>query len=84
MGKSEGTAFKVDGRGPITEGGDAEGLKNIGVEGRVVESTARGMARPRRSNLRRGEGIREPSGSHSAVSSQALHLIMGEAAGTIS
>ena len=50
MGKSEGASFKVDRRGAFTEGGDAEGSEDIGVEGRVVESTLKGMARPRRTN----------------------------------
>lgn len=45
MGKSEGTTFKVDRRGAITEGGDAEGSEDIGVEDGLVESAPRGMAR---------------------------------------
>ena len=83
MGKSEGSTFKVDRGGAVTEGGDAEGPEDIGVEGRMVEPTPRGMVRLRQSNVRRGEGVCEPSGLHSAFPSRALHSIMGEATGTI-
>ena len=84
MGKSEGATFKVDRGGTITEGGDAAGPEDVGMEGRVVESMPRGMAGPGWTNPRRGEGIREPPGSHSAIPSGALHPIVGEAAGPIS
>ena len=46
MGKSEGATFKVDRGGTTTEGGDAAGPEDVGMEGRVVESTPRGMAGP--------------------------------------
>jgi len=83
MGKSEGATFKVDRGGTITEGGDAAGPEDIGMEGQLVESTPRGMVGPRQTNPQRGEGIREPSGSHSAIPSRVLHPIVGEATGPI-